>query len=1059
MLTGDAKIMQTKNDDNALGKEDDDVEEFKLATKAKSGFQTRGVLCELDKNGDGFITREEVEQFIGEHRLLESEKKFFKYGFIVMVGLMIVFSFVIAGFTWGVVILTKEVSVENDVMVSSETGDPIQCASSDLMVENGVLIARSDSMSIGRRMSENAEDDFLNDVTTTALGVRNVYKKRLLSSTMPDKYFKELVWFEIESPTGAFLSLRVMTIIRLPSAKALCGTYLKLGTMSGTIILDDFDLFYDDAINDAFLQAGLIDHNVASRTSRRQLSSIDHGNMRRLSGGDFSLIGFFNAIEDDEWTCQSVRKPEMPTEYSANFTLLSLCDVGSDLPNQCNVDICESIDPLPGYGLVTVDGVEYHTRTREAYVTTEFSALVDTYPYLPGMKFITQSFSDGTTRMYQFDVEGTLCQCQEFENMPIRMTLPDDYLLYPLGDVGDNLYRYRVSYKGIKQHISHGEEWIHIDYFEDNTTFMPKALISDDNILQVEWMRTGLERDHFSSSGYTISEEDFARCTIATKVVESDRYEIYVNGGTFITKNSTLSEIKKYRNEESSWNWTSTPYPPSYAPLSSFADPHLRYLAQYHTIYNATDEKYTGLGGFGEWLAKMLNLQPEEVLIESANVTDTNPHGTFHVPYNHDTSFNFTEFFGNMTFTNSANETYMTRALSLQQEVSPTLRSDRSSGRRLGVKFDVDPFVPYVGISIEKYTILYEAGYLSGDLHHIIALEGKGCFMGVACVYGNIHATIRDGSPDMNDYGGSVSVFLDIKAIKFEVVTIRYDYYGGTKSYGNYYLSLGAHIAAVERTLTLGKQVRGTAGIELAMAKKKVKRSDSNFVRYNAGMVKFYLKGQYFEGIGHFGMGSWKTAFTYTYPVTSWGSKDSAALANCDGSIFVDLPVNELLPPHWSAGVGDVYANMDGGGSFKIKLKIAGTREVLWSSGTNGAEQNIAWMLVLTNYVGFHILSHYDYTVQYSFSLTFDSSYCKHGISPHGYCRDTTGEVIRAVFLPDWDDVVGPGRVRWRLYGDGNMKIEYSQVEMISGWSITYYKFSWKTAWESGTHGSCAKKA
>ena len=159
-------------------------------SKARSGFQTKGVLKDIDTDGDGFITREEVERFIGQHRVLESEKKFFKLGLAIMVVLMIVFSFVIAGLIWGVIILSKETAVEGDVLVSSDTGDPIQCANTDLYVENGVLLSREDSKGSRRMLS--GEGDFLNDITTTALGVRNVYKRRALSSTMPDQYFKEL---------------------------------------------------------------------------------------------------------------------------------------------------------------------------------------------------------------------------------------------------------------------------------------------------------------------------------------------------------------------------------------------------------------------------------------------------------------------------------------------------------------------------------------------------------------------------------------------------------------------------------------------------------------------------------------------------------------------------------------------------------------------------------------------------------------------------------------------------------------------------------------------------
>jgi hypothetical protein len=528
LMSEEVKVTDAK-DVVVLGNESYDMEQ----TRARSGFQTKGVLKDIDKDGDGFITREEVERFIGEHRVLASEKKFFKYGFAFMIGMMIVFSFVIAGLTWGVIILTKETTVEDDVMVSSDTGDPIQCANTDIYVHNGMLVARNGNGENGRRRRRLTtgfeEDDILNDDTEAALGVRNVFKKRALSSMMPDQYFKELEWLEIESQSGSFLSLRILAVVRIPSSNALCGTYLKLSTIHGTILLDEFNLYYDNDVNGVFLQTGLIDYYTEKTAHRRQLSSIDHGTMRRLSE-DFSLVGFFNAIDDAEWTCKSVQKPSMPSEYSAIFTVLDQCDVGEDAPNQCQVEVPESPIPIPGYGLTTVDGTEYYSHTRQAYVTPEYSALVDTYAHFPDMTFVTKSFPTGVTRMYQFDAEGSLCRCHEYEDMPLRMTLPDEYLLYPLGEVGNNLYRYRLSYMGIKGHVSDGEEWIHIDYFEDITTLMPKSLISDGNILQVDSMLTGDNMEYFSSSGFDVSDEDFAWCSIATKAAESDRYKAYISG-------------------------------------------------------------------------------------------------------------------------------------------------------------------------------------------------------------------------------------------------------------------------------------------------------------------------------------------------------------------------------------------------------------------------------------------------------------------------------------------------------------------------------------------------
>jgi hypothetical protein len=141
-----------------------------------------------------------------------------------------------------------------------------------------------------------------------------------------------------------------------------------------------------------------------------------------------------------------------------------------------------------------------------------------------------------------------------------------------------------------------------------------------------------------------------------------------------------------------------------------------------------------------------------------------------------------------------------------------------------------------------------------------------------------------------------------------------------TNTNSAYILSKRTHVAAVERTLSSAEQVRGTAGVELAMAKKKVKKSDSKWIRCNAGMVKLYLKAEAFVGVGIIGAGYWQTLKTYSFPVTSWGTSNSKAIANCVKSSSVDLPVNAWLYPDWSMGVADVYANMASDGYFYIKL-------------------------------------------------------------------------------------------------------------------------------------------
>jgi hypothetical protein len=1078
-MSQEMKVTDAK--DVVLGSNNDNQTDLEHAPqpRAQSGFQTKGVLKDIDRDGDGFITREEVERFIGEHRVLTSEKKFFKYGFAFMVVMMIVFSFVIAGLTWGVIILTKETTVEDDVMVSSDTGDPIQCANTDLYVHNGVLLARSpsngDNGRRGRRLTTGfEEDDILNDDTEAALGVRNVFKKRALSSMMPDQYFKELEWLEIESQSGSFLSLRVLSVIRIPSSNALCGTYLKLGTLHGTILLDEFNLYYDDDVNGIFLQSGLIDYYTGKTAHRRQLSSINHGTMRRLSE-DFSLVGFFNAIDDAEWTCQSVRKPRMPSEYSATFTVLNQCDIGEEAPNQCHVEVPQSPVPIPGYGLTTVDGTEYYSRTRQAYVTPEYSALVDTFPHFPDMTFVTKSFPTGVTRMYQFDVEGSLSRCYEFQNMPLRMSLPDEYLLYPLGDIGNNLYRYRLSYMGIKGHISDGEEWIHIDYFEDNTTFMPKALIADENILQVDSMLTGDNMEYFSSSGFDVSDDDFAWCSIATKVVESDRYEAYINGEFEIPENVTLFEKQQYKDEEASWEWKSKLYPPIYASPASMGSGHLFYFAQFHTSYNESTEEFIGLNEFGEWVAAILNTEHEEILIEAEKVDEMNPNGTFYVPYSFDTGFDQNFTFSNFTFnfTNIGNITWVNGTEPLDRRA---LRSHASGSmrRQLGVKFSVDPFAPSIDISIEKYAIMYELGLYNGDMSHTISLQGEGCFLEVFCMIGQIYAVIKEGSANKNDYGGSVTLEMDFKAMVFEVVKIRYNYYGGNYNYGGYTLSKGTHVAAVERTLTYLEQARGTIGVEFTMAKMKVKKNDPSWVRYNAGSVQLYLKAEYFDGIAGF-VGTWKTFKSYNYPISSWGTPNTKAIY-CMKDAFIDLPVDTWLPTDWSAGIGNVIANMTSSGNFEIQLNADGKKEVLWKMERRFIEKPQSYFARLVYHEKYKIISFGIYR-KHSYLMKMvtpmylempnDASVCKYTISD--YCVTSKGQLVE---WPSPIDEIADfkGKIRWRLYGDGNLKIEYLVVREAVGHvrkklpngfgsysiDVLTYAQKWVVAWESGVHGSCA---
>jgi hypothetical protein len=133
-----------------------------------------------------------------------------------------------------------------------------------------------------------------------------IFKKCTISSEMPDEYFKELDWLEIGSKSDSFLSFNILTVVRISSSNDFSGSFLKLETVHGALLLDEFNLYFDENLSDAFLDAGLIAHtsDIASLTITEQQpsSSIHHECMQKISVEDLLLLGFF--IDETEWSCE-----------------------------------------------------------------------------------------------------------------------------------------------------------------------------------------------------------------------------------------------------------------------------------------------------------------------------------------------------------------------------------------------------------------------------------------------------------------------------------------------------------------------------------------------------------------------------------------------------------------------------------------------------------------------------------------------------------------------------------------------------------------------------------
>lgn len=610
-------------------------------------LHAHGILRDLDVDQDGFINEGELMKHVvtaaAEHKQHELLKRvIFGMGIIIMF-----FTFVSMALTYAVIESTKETRMnDNDVMISVGTGDPAQCASADFVVINGALVPRdsqNDGDSVRRRMQTTG--NYLEADSISALATRSVMQKRQLASTMPDAYFKELSWLEIQTDFGVSLSLKINAISRVMHSKAKCGTFLKLVTSAGILILDDVDIFYDDDVAGMMEEAGFVRFTKQSTTDvapfgvsskiphTRRLDNIIYLNdpyvkhmrmvhdapIRRLtSEGALEIIGFFNFIDNLPWTCSSVEKPDMPDVYSAEISILKKCKIIPDVGDNCLYTSRRFQTDM--YGVTLVDGERYMPGTQWIYRTAETTAVVVSFPYHPNVSDVVLHFpSSGLTRSYQVQSDGQVTHCASATMETPIMRLPDDYIFAYIGLVENtNLRHFRISTKitevGLDDNATVTTRYKSIDYYDDATTKYPELIVQEDgSLVEVKNMRTGDNALRFRDSGYAVTTRDFEFCVIAAEAAGSA-------DGVQDLKNSTLTDPDNPENVArfaaiQSWDWTK-PYPPAVAGVRSFSPEDLQYYVDLlvPTIPDPNDVNdtiYQPNTDWGFWALRTMNASRE----------------------------------------------------------------------------------------------------------------------------------------------------------------------------------------------------------------------------------------------------------------------------------------------------------------------------------------------------------------------------------------------------------------------------------------------------------------
>ncbi len=165
------------------------------------------------------------------------------------------------------------------------------------------------------------------------------------------------------------------------------------------------------------------------------------GARRRLQ--KVSMVGFFNAIDDVEWTCSTIEKPSMPAVYSAQVNVLQPCKPDADeREDPCRLQIGDDVVEAPGIEMY--QGAPYIKSTRNLFINSTDTIFVEHSPFHPGQSSVTHT-RDGVTRKWQTSKVGGFAHCNEAEG-DVKLSLPDDFIFHYVGEVGD-MRRFRISYQ------------------------------------------------------------------------------------------------------------------------------------------------------------------------------------------------------------------------------------------------------------------------------------------------------------------------------------------------------------------------------------------------------------------------------------------------------------------------------------------------------------------------------------------------------------------------------------------------------------------------------------
>ena len=168
----------------------------------------RSMAAQFDKDGDGEISASELTLVLNEHANDLKLQKFLKIATATLIAIMAVVIVTLSLTMMTLIDKAKDTQVGSSAVLTTRNSVPVQCASTDFLVQNGTLVSRvQEASSIANsildfRTSGAGTANAASRSLASALQVSNYYHQVHLASTLPEEYFQELEWLQLKSSTG-----------------------------------------------------------------------------------------------------------------------------------------------------------------------------------------------------------------------------------------------------------------------------------------------------------------------------------------------------------------------------------------------------------------------------------------------------------------------------------------------------------------------------------------------------------------------------------------------------------------------------------------------------------------------------------------------------------------------------------------------------------------------------------------------------------------------------------------------------------------------------------------